>query len=300
MSWQHLHQPCVAGKVYISLSGLRPSNLLNLRESPGEATWRVETARGWKFYSGWGVKKLAWQLAPVTPSNLLGPGADVQGQRGVFLSGLRVLELGVEPPSSPSPPCSAGARPVPHHSPRAAGSVCHTPSRPLSPCRLHRRPESSASAPGSAACRAPPPPGGAAQPGPAMLLAQLPGPTRDYPRPASPPPSAEVLTARAARAPPPYGTADRKRFRPRKPEDFGDGGAFPEIQMAQYPLDMGKPDAQKSGKTLAVTVGNDGAINYDAVLKQGLNKGKTIASTHGALIPKVDHLVDGVRGRGRP
>jgi len=37
---------------------------------------------------------------------------------------------------------------------------------------------------------------------------------------------------------PPYG--QRKGWKPKKPEDFGDGGAFPEIHIAQYPLDMGR------------------------------------------------------------
>ena len=29
-------------------------------------------------------------------------------------------------------------------------------------------------------------------------------------------------------------------FVPRDPEDFGDGGAYPEIHVAQYPLGLGK------------------------------------------------------------
>ncbi|KAK0604202.1 hypothetical protein LWI29_013100 [Acer saccharum] len=37
---------------------------------------------------------------------------------------------------------------------------------------------------------------------------------------------------------PPY--LNRQGFIPRKIEDFGDGGAFPEIHIAQYPLDMVK------------------------------------------------------------
>lgn len=34
--------------------------------------------------------------------------------------------------------------------------------------------------------------------------------------------------------PPVYG--QRTNFRPKAPEDFGDGGAFPEIHFAQFPL----------------------------------------------------------------
>lgn len=37
---------------------------------------------------------------------------------------------------------------------------------------------------------------------------------------------------------PPYG--QRKGWRPTKPEDFGDGGAYPECHIAQYPLELGK------------------------------------------------------------
>jgi SNW domain-containing protein 1 len=36
---------------------------------------------------------------------------------------------------------------------------------------------------------------------------------------------------------PPYG--HRQNFVPRTAEDFNDGGAFPEVHVAQYPLNMG-------------------------------------------------------------
>lgn len=71
-------------------------------------------------------------------------------------------------------------------------------------------------------------------------------------------------------------------------------GAFPEIHVAQYPLDMGKADRPSSDSTLAVTVGADGNVNYDAIVKQGRNKDKYIATTHDAMVPKVDRLKDGV------
>jgi SNW domain-containing protein 1 len=45
--------------------------------------------------------------------------------------------------------------------------------------------------------------------------------------------SAVVHTSRI----PPYG--QRKGWRP-SPDDFGDGGAFPECPVAQYPLGMGR------------------------------------------------------------
>lgn len=42
----------------------------------------------------------------------------------------------------------------------------------------------------------------------------------------------------------------RAGFRPSKLEDFGDGGAFPEIHYAQYPLDMGRKKDWKPGERL--------------------------------------------------
>ncbi len=38
--------------------------------------------------------------------------------------------------------------------------------------------------------------------------------------------------------PPAYG--HRKGWIPRQLQDYGDGGAFPEIHVVQYPLNMGK------------------------------------------------------------
>lgn len=44
---------------------------------------------------------------------------------------------------------------------------------------------------------------------------------------------------------PPYG--QRQSFVPRAQADFGDGGAFPEIHVAQFPLEMGRPATKKAG-----------------------------------------------------
>lgn len=82
------------------------------------------------------------------------------------------------------------------------------------------------------------------------------------------------------------------------------GGAFPEIHVAQYPLEMGRPGAKagaggasgKAGQTLALTVNAEGEVQYDAVLKQSKNAQKWIASTHSALVPKVDQLGADVSG----
>ncbi|XP_042488733.1 SNW/SKI-interacting protein A [Macadamia integrifolia] len=84
---------------------------------------------------------------------------------------------------------------------------------------------------------------------------------------------------------PPY--LKRQGFVPRKPEDFGDGGAFPEIHVAQYPLGMGRKDAKAGSKTLALTVDSHGSVAFDAIVKQNENASKIVYSQHRDLVPKV-------------
>ena len=97
--------------------------------------------------------------------------------------------------------------------------------------------------------------------------------------------SAAARPAGAARAIPPYGK--RTGFVPRRPEDFGDGGAFPEIHVAQYPLGMGRRDDKGGSKILALTVDAHGSVAFDAVVKQGENAGKIVYSKHSDLVPKI-------------
>ncbi|KAJ7196146.1 hypothetical protein O6H91_Y509300 [Diphasiastrum complanatum] len=85
--------------------------------------------------------------------------------------------------------------------------------------------------------------------------------------------------------PPPYGK--RGGFVPRKQEDFGDGGAFPEIHVAQYPLDMGRKEQKPDSTILPVSVDAEGNIAFDAIVKQGENASKTVFSQHRDLIPKL-------------
>ncbi|CAL5230031.1 g13476 [Coccomyxa viridis] len=127
------------------------------------------------------------------------------------------------------------------------------------------------------------------------LLSSLPQPVKEYAPvslTSSPESTTTTLVSQTHFEPPPYGSAERRKFVPRKPRDFGDGGAFPEIQVAQYPLEMGKSDQKSGTKTLATTVGADGNINFDAIVKQGRNKDKHIASSHNAMVPKLDKLKD--------
>uniref|UniRef100_A0A8C4NSZ3 SNW domain-containing protein 1 n=1 Tax=Dicentrarchus labrax TaxID=13489 RepID=A0A8C4NSZ3_DICLA len=84
------------------------------------------------------------------------------------------------------------------------------------------------------------------------------------------------------REPPPYG--HRKGWVPRSLEDFGDGGAFPEIHVAQFPLEMGRK--KKTSNALAVQVDAEGKIKYDAIARQGQNKDKVVFSKYTDLLPK--------------
>ena len=73
--------------------------------------------------------------------------------------------------------------------------------------------------------------------------------------------------------PPVYGS--RKGWIPRCLEDFGDGGAFPEIPVAQYPMNMGrKPIGANNRSIIPMQMDKEGHIKYDAVVLQGQRKDK--------------------------
>ncbi|GKT84963.1 pre-mRNA-processing protein 45 [Colletotrichum tofieldiae] len=82
--------------------------------------------------------------------------------------------------------------------------------------------------------------------------------------------------------PPPY--QQRAGWRPRGPEDFGDGGAFPEIPIAQYPLDMGKKGATTSN-ALAIQVDGEGKLDYGAIARQGHSESRIVHTSFKDLIP---------------
>ncbi|KAH8275852.1 hypothetical protein KR018_011983 [Drosophila ironensis] len=85
-------------------------------------------------------------------------------------------------------------------------------------------------------------------------------------------------------AAPPYG--QRKEWVPRTEADFGDGGAFPEIHVAQYPLGLGAPgNVGKKADTLAVRLDDRGRIKYDAIARQGHGKDKIVYSSISQLLP---------------
>lgn len=83
---------------------------------------------------------------------------------------------------------------------------------------------------------------------------------------------------------PPYGS--RRGFIPRSENDYGDGGAFPEIHVAQYPLEMGAPQtAGKKSNALALQTDQNGKIKYDIIARQGHAKDKIVYSNINQLLP---------------
>ncbi|XP_015594725.1 puff-specific protein Bx42 [Cephus cinctus] len=82
---------------------------------------------------------------------------------------------------------------------------------------------------------------------------------------------------------PPYG--QRKGWVPRSAEDFGDGGAFPEIHVAQYPLSMGMKGKETTSNALAVQLDAQGKVKYDVIARQGHSKDKIVYSKLSDLLP---------------
>lgn len=102
----------------------------------------------------------------------------------------------------------------------------------------------------------------------------------------------EKMTAavETAAGPPPYRA--RRGFVPRSLEDYGDGGAFPEIHVVQFPRNMGKKGHQATGNTLALVADADGSINFDAIVKQNQRKGKVVHSGLMAMTEKSQEVED--------
>lgn len=97
--------------------------------------------------------------------------------------------------------------------------------------------------------------------------------------------------------PPPYG--QRTGWRPRSQEDFGDGGAFPEIPIAQYPLDMGKKQTSSSN-ALAIQVDAEGKVKYDAIARRGHSDDRIVHASFKDLIPLRQQADAGELSLARP
>nr|XP_022907829.1 puff-specific protein Bx42 [Onthophagus taurus] len=82
---------------------------------------------------------------------------------------------------------------------------------------------------------------------------------------------------------PPYG--QRRGWIPRKLSDYGDGGAFPEIHVAQYPLEMGMKNKESTSNAIAVQLDAEGKVKYDVIARQGHGKDKIVYSKLSDLLP---------------
>ncbi|PBK78513.1 hypothetical protein ARMSODRAFT_947440 [Armillaria solidipes] len=140
----------------------------------------------------------------------------------------------------------------------------------------------------------------------AALAALLPKPVyetivsddeEDIVRPSAPSQSQQIISTRIPV--PPYG--QRQGWKPTRPEDYGDGGAYPECHVAQYPLEMGRKKAS-SGNTLALQVDSEGNVRYDAIAHQGQRPDKRIQSQFKDLVPLLHRkdLEDSDRAMDRP
>ena len=100
---------------------------------------------------------------------------------------------------------------------------------------------------------------------------------------------------------PPYG--QRQGFVPRTDDDFGDGGAFPEVHRLQYPIGMGKNPAQSTvcscplsidlvflihlHKTVAtISVAADGSVDYSGIVTDRIRKDQLVYKSFSDLVPK--------------
>lgn len=103
---------------------------------------------------------------------------------------------------------------------------------------------------------------------------------------------------------PPYG--QRHNWVPRRPEDFGDSGAFPEINVVQYPLEMGKTktganNKSSSSSAIAVQLDAQGDVKFsDLIARQGQSKNKIVYSKFTDLLPKQVTEEDGDLARPDP
>ena len=94
---------------------------------------------------------------------------------------------------------------------------------------------------------------------------------------------------------PRYGA--RSGFLPRTAVSFADGGAFPEIHIAQYPPGLGLvsfdvADAKPKAGVATVTVTANGDASYDSIIGTNKHKDQVIASKHADVMPKPNNVFE--------
>ncbi|KAJ1902466.1 mRNA splicing protein, partial [Coemansia sp. IMI 209127] len=96
------------------------------------------------------------------------------------------------------------------------------------------------------------------------------------------PPIESALVATSTSRIPPYGK--RKGWVPKTSQDFGDGGAYPEIHILQYPRGLGLKREQK-GNALAKQIDGDGNVSYDALARYGRRSNEVVHSQFKDIVP---------------
>ncbi|KAJ3056812.1 mRNA splicing protein [Rhizophlyctis rosea] len=71
-------------------------------------------------------------------------------------------------------------------------------------------------------------------------------------------------------------------------QDFGDGGAFPEIHITQYPLDMGRKRSSntRTSETLPLQTDAEGNLRYDLILRQGRDDKQIVHGQYKDMLEK--------------
>lgn len=105
-----------------------------------------------------------------------------------------------------------------------------------------------------------------------MAATFLPAPRHNYQVHVDEPAPSSLLAVTPKKNVPPYG--QRQKFVPRAQEDYGDGGAFPEIHVAQFPLEMGRPVVKKAAAA-SKDAGGSGGGGVGAISGLGNNAGST-------------------------
>lgn len=98
--------------------------------------------------------------------------------------------------------------------------------------------------------------------------------------------------------PPPYG--QRSGWRPRDPSDFGDGGAFPEVPVVQYPLDLGRDKSSSTSNALQLRTTASGGVDYGQIARRGHSDDRIIHTDFKALIPLRNQAEAGDLDLSRP
>lgn len=83
---------------------------------------------------------------------------------------------------------------------------------------------------------------------------------------------------------PPYG--QRNGWIPRTLTDYGGGGAFPEIHVAQYPLDMGRKGMNETALILSSSLDAEGKNEFSKIAEYGHRKDEIVYSQFKDLVPR--------------